>query len=172
MTRSIAAHFGAPFRHQSPVSSPNWPRPSGVIGVPLQAGPHRQRAGVLWPAAAASYELYYAVQQVEHRTTRIGSPESNGMVERFNRTLKEEFFSVAYRKRLSESVEALQRDLDAFLSFYNERRAHHGQSHAGPDAAPDLHRASEGDGARPRPRKRSRQPHRPRVSGDLPLGTH
>lgn len=72
------------------------------------------------------FELYCAVQQVEHRTTRVGSPESNGMVERFNRTLKEEFFSVAYRKRLYESVEALQIDLDAFLSFYNERRAHHG----------------------------------------------
>lgn len=72
------------------------------------------------------YELYCAVQQVEHRTTRVGSPESNGMVERFNRTLKEEFFSVAYRKRLYESVEALQADLDSFLSFYNERRAHHG----------------------------------------------
>jgi transposase InsO family protein len=72
------------------------------------------------------FELYCAVQQVEHRTTRVGSPESNGMVERFNRTLKEEFFSVAYRKRLYESVEALQTDLDGFLSFYNERRAHHG----------------------------------------------
>ncbi len=33
---------------------------------------------------------------------------------------------MAYRKRLYESVEALQTDLDAFLSFYNERRAHHG----------------------------------------------
>lgn len=45
------------------------------------------------------------------------------MVERFNRTLKEEFFSVAYRKRLYESIEALQTDLDSFLSFYTERRA-------------------------------------------------
>ena len=48
------------------------------------------------------------------------------MVERFNRTLKEEFFSVAYRKRFYESVEALQADLDAFLDFYNTRRAHQG----------------------------------------------
>ncbi|MEO6055211.1 MAG: integrase core domain-containing protein [Gemmatimonadales bacterium] len=72
------------------------------------------------------YEAQGVVQQVEHRTTRVASPESNGMVERFNRTLTEEFFSVAYRKRLHESVEALQADLDGFLSFYNERRAHHG----------------------------------------------
>jgi len=60
------------------------------------------------------------------RVPRVGSPESNGMVERFNRTLKEEFFSAAHRKRLYESVEALPTDLDGFLSFYNERRAHHG----------------------------------------------
>jgi transposase InsO family protein len=72
------------------------------------------------------YELYCTVQQLEHRTTRIGSPESNGMVERFNRTLKEEFFSLAYRRKFYESLEALQADLDEFLAFYNERRAHHG----------------------------------------------
>jgi transposase InsO family protein len=72
------------------------------------------------------FELYCAVQQVEHRTTRVGSPESNGMVERFNRTLKEEFFGIAFRKRFYESVEALQADLDGFLSFYNGQRAHHG----------------------------------------------
>jgi len=48
------------------------------------------------------------------------------MVERFNRTLKEEFFSLAYRRKIYDSVEALQADLDAFIPFYNERRAHHG----------------------------------------------
>jgi transposase InsO family protein len=48
------------------------------------------------------------------------------MIERFNRSLKEECFSVAYRKRLYESIEALQTGLDGFLSFYNERRAHQG----------------------------------------------
>lgn len=72
------------------------------------------------------FELFMAVQQIEHRTTRIGSPESNGMVERFNRTLKEEFFSVAYRKRIYESIEALQADLDTFVTFYNAQRMHNG----------------------------------------------
>ena len=72
------------------------------------------------------FELYCTVQHLDHRTTRVGSPESNGMVERFNRTLKEEFFSLAYRRKFYDSIEALQTDLDAFLQFYNERRAHHG----------------------------------------------
>lgn len=72
------------------------------------------------------YELYCTVQQLAHRTTKIASPESNGMVERFNRTLKEEFFSLAYRRQFYDSVEALQVDLDEFVRFYNEQRAHHG----------------------------------------------
>ncbi|MBK6423674.1 MAG: transposase [Gemmatimonadetes bacterium] len=71
------------------------------------------------------FELCCAVQQVEHRTTRVGSPASNGMVERFNRTLKVEFFGLAFRKQCYASVEALQADLDGFLSFYNGQRAHH-----------------------------------------------
>jgi transposase InsO family protein len=72
------------------------------------------------------FELYCTVQRIEHRTTKVGSPETNGMVERFHRTLKDEFFSLAYRRKIYESVEALQADLDAFVEHYNERRAHHG----------------------------------------------
>lgn len=72
------------------------------------------------------FELYCLVQQIEHRTTKVGSPETNGMVERFHRTLKDEFFSLAYRRKHYDSVEALQADLDAFVAFYNSGRAHHG----------------------------------------------
>lgn len=72
------------------------------------------------------YELYLTVQQVEHRNTKVHSPKTNGFCERFNRTLKEEFFSVAYRKTLYESVQQLQDDLDRWLGFYNEQRSHQG----------------------------------------------
>lgn len=72
------------------------------------------------------FELYCLVQQIQHRTTKVGSPETNGMVERFHRTLKDEFFSLAYRRKHYDSVEALQADLDAFVAFYNASRAHHG----------------------------------------------
>lgn len=66
------------------------------------------------------FELYLAVQQIEHRNTKIHTPKTNGFCERFNRTLKEEFFSVAYRKTLYESLQQLQDDLDGFLHFHNE----------------------------------------------------
>jgi transposase InsO family protein len=72
------------------------------------------------------FELYCTVQQVVHRTTKVGSPETNGMVERFHRTLKDEFFSLAYRRKIYTSVEELQADLDEFMRHYNETRAHHG----------------------------------------------
>jgi Integrase core domain len=51
---------------------------------------------------------------------------SNGMVERWHRTLKDEFFSLAYSRKIYESIEALQADLDRFVAFYNGERAHHG----------------------------------------------
>jgi transposase InsO family protein len=72
------------------------------------------------------FELYLAIQQIQHRRTDIGSPETNGFCERFHRTVKEEFYSVAFRKTFYESLEQLQRDLDDYVAFYNRERAHQG----------------------------------------------
>ena len=72
------------------------------------------------------FELFLAISQIEHRRTGVASPETNGFRERFHRTLKEEFFSVVFRKTFYESLEQLQSDLDQFLNFYNRERAHQG----------------------------------------------
>ena len=48
------------------------------------------------------------------------------MVERFHRTLKDEYFRLAFRRQPHDSVEALQADLDAFMAFFNSGRVHHG----------------------------------------------
>src|SRR3989454_12142545 len=72
------------------------------------------------------FELYLTIQQIEHRRTQIGSPETNGFCERFHRTVKEEFFSVAVRRTFYQSIDQLARDLDRYLAFYNRDRAHHG----------------------------------------------
>jgi len=71
-----------------------------------------------------AYELFLAISQIAHRRTDIGSPETNGFCERFHRTVKEEFYAVAFRKTFYESLEQLQRDLDGYLAFYNRERAH------------------------------------------------
>jgi len=72
------------------------------------------------------YELYLAINQIEHRRIEPGSPESNGFCERFHRTVQEEFFAVAFRKTTYESVAQLQADLDRYLEFYNRERPHQG----------------------------------------------
>lgn len=72
------------------------------------------------------FELYLAIQQIQHRRTDIGSPETKGFCEHFHRTVKEESYAVAFRKTFYESLEQLQRDLDEYLAFYNRECAHQG----------------------------------------------
>jgi transposase InsO family protein len=77
------------------------------------------------------YELYLALNDVEHRKTKVRSPRTNGFVERFNGTVLEEFFRPAMHARLYESVEALQADLDAWLTHHNRERPHLGYRNQG-----------------------------------------
>ena len=72
------------------------------------------------------YETYLGAQGIEHRRTKTASPWTNGFVERFHRTVKEEFFSKVFREKWYESVEELQKDLDVFIRKYNEERCHQG----------------------------------------------
>jgi transposase InsO family protein len=72
------------------------------------------------------YELYLALNEIEHRTAKVGSPRTNGFVERFNGTVLQEFFRPAMHQKLYESVDALQADLDAWLHHYNRERPHLG----------------------------------------------
>lgn len=72
------------------------------------------------------YELLLAMNDIEHRTTRIRSPRTNGFVERMNRTLLDECFRVAGRQTWYLQPEEIQRDLDAFLIHYNLERTHQG----------------------------------------------
>jgi transposase InsO family protein len=80
---------------------------------------------------AHPYELYLQIRRIRHTTTRVKSPLTNGFVERFNRTLLEEFFMVTFRKKWYESVQELQKDLDEYLFEYNFRRPHMGYRNKG-----------------------------------------
>ena len=77
------------------------------------------------------YELYLALNDLAHRRTPIRSPQTNGFVERFIRTVKEEFFELALRQTFYDSVAALQADLDAWLVHYNTERPHRGYRNMG-----------------------------------------
>jgi transposase InsO family protein len=77
------------------------------------------------------YRIYLELNGIKHRTTKVRRPQTNGFVERFNRTALDEFFREAFRKKLYESVEALQQDLDEWLFYYNRERPHQGYRNIG-----------------------------------------
>jgi transposase InsO family protein len=73
------------------------------------------------------YELYLAVEDVDHSRTKAKNPQTNGIVERFHKTVLNEFYRVAFRKRIYGSLAELQADLEAWMQSYNEERPHQGR---------------------------------------------
>ena len=73
------------------------------------------------------YQLYLAVEGIDHTKTRIHHPQSNGICERFHKTILNEFYRVTFRKKVYNSLDELQDDLDTWLLEYNESRPHSGK---------------------------------------------
>ena len=73
------------------------------------------------------YELYLAVENIDHTRTKAKSPQTNGIVERFHKTMLDEFYRIAFRKKLYETIVDLQADLDLWMCEFNEARPHQGK---------------------------------------------
>jgi transposase InsO family protein len=73
------------------------------------------------------YELFLQLEEIEHRTTRVKRPQSNGIVERLHRTLLDEHFRVEGRRTWFETIEEMQAVLDSYMEGYNQRRPHQGR---------------------------------------------
>ncbi len=73
------------------------------------------------------YELYLAVEDIDHSRTKTKSPQTNGIVERLHKTMLNEFYRIAFRKKLYASIKELQDDLDEWIRSYNEERPHQGR---------------------------------------------
>jgi len=73
------------------------------------------------------FQLYLAIEDIEHSKTKAKSPQTNGICERFHRTMQDEFYAVAFRKKIYSSIEELQKDLDIWLEYYNNERTHTGK---------------------------------------------
>ena len=76
---------------------------------------------------AHDYELYLGVSGIEHTKTKARHPQTNGICERFHKTIFHEFYQVAFRKKIYKSLEELQTDLDQWLDHYNNERTHQGK---------------------------------------------
>ena len=73
------------------------------------------------------YELYLAVENIDHTRTKTRHPQTNGICERFHKTMLNEFYRVAFRKKIYRTLDELQADLDHWLQEYNEHRSHQGR---------------------------------------------
>jgi len=74
-----------------------------------------------------AYQLYLAVENIDHSKTRARSPQTNGIVERLHGTMKREFYDIVFRKKIITSLEDLQSELDLWLNDYNNLRPHSGR---------------------------------------------
>jgi len=73
------------------------------------------------------YEVFLQYHEIEHTKTRARRPQSNGIYESFHKTILNEFYRVTFRKKIYQTVEELQKDLDDWLEHYNNNRTHQGK---------------------------------------------
>lgn len=73
------------------------------------------------------YELYLDLKNIDHTKTKAKSPQTNGICERFHKTILNEFYQITFRKKIYDSIEMLQKDLDEWMRDYNENRPHSGK---------------------------------------------
>jgi transposase InsO family protein len=74
-----------------------------------------------------AYQLYLAVENIDHSKTKARHPQTNGIVERLHRTIKEEFYDITFRKKIYTTLDEIQTDLDAWMKNYNYYRPHSGR---------------------------------------------
>jgi len=73
------------------------------------------------------YQLFMAINDIEHTKTKVRSPQTNGICERFHKTILQEFYQVTFRKKIYSDIEMLQKDLDEWINYYNNDRTHQGK---------------------------------------------
>lgn len=78
-------------------------------------------------AESHDFQLYLAINDIEHTKTKARSPQTNGICERFHKTILQEFYQVTFRKKIYSDLDQLQQDLDVWLFHYNNERTHQGK---------------------------------------------
>jgi len=59
-----------------------------------------------------SYQLYLAMEDIDHSKTKSNSPQTNGICERFHKTMKNAFYDITFRKKIYNALEELQTAVD------------------------------------------------------------
>jgi hypothetical protein len=116
-------------------SAPSATRPQSTYqsGKPVQTSGATSRIltdrGTEYCGNRESHEfaLYLDLENIEHTRTRLKSPQTNGICERFHQTIQNEFYASAFRRKLYHSLNELQADVDAWMQSYNAERTHSGK---------------------------------------------
>ena len=67
------------------------------------------------------------MNNIDHTKTKARTPQTNGICERFHKTILQEFYQVTLRKHMYHDIESQQKDLDEWLERYNNERTHQGK---------------------------------------------
>lgn len=73
------------------------------------------------------FQLYLAINDIEHTRTKARHPQTNGICERFHKTILQEFYQPTLRRKIYATIDELQADLDNWLDSYNNERTHQGK---------------------------------------------
>ena len=73
------------------------------------------------------YQLFLHLSGIEHSRTKVRHPQTNGSTERLNQIIQNEFYKVAFRKKVYKSIDEIQVDLDIFMDNYNNERTNQGK---------------------------------------------
>jgi hypothetical protein len=56
------------------------------------------------------YELYLAIENIDHTRTKARNPQMTGICERFHKTLLDEFYRIAFRKSFTAPLPSCRAD--------------------------------------------------------------
>ncbi len=65
------------------------------------------------------YQLFLAINDIDHTKTKVKSPQTNGICERFHKTILQEFYQVTFRKKICETIEQLQNENGSITTTMN-----------------------------------------------------
>ena len=74
------------------------------------------------------YQLYLHLNGVEHSRTKARHPQTNGCTERLNQIIQDDFYKIAFRKKIYTTLDEIQADLDKYMKIYNESRTNQGKN--------------------------------------------
>jgi transposase InsO family protein len=83
------------------------------------------------PVDQNDYQLYLAVNDIDHTKTKAMSSQTNGICERFHKTILNEFYQITFRKKLYSTMEESLKDPDVWMKYYNNDRTHQGKKCCG-----------------------------------------